>query len=158
MEVKIATGVSRMNDKIRKEQIKEILRQSRIRDVKFEDAIESIVCRINDAVEEKERALRQLEEWNKDEELTKVREELKKCKDDMRRGFQISEDEQKDIQAWIRRHEEYAHGLKTLEQRVLAHGCSGGGYTYMFYPTGIGTIGIVKCNACGDAYEFQRID
>ena len=66
-----------MNDKIRKEQIKEILRQSIIRDVKFEDAIESIVCRINDAVEEKERALRQLEEWNKDEELAKVREELK---------------------------------------------------------------------------------
>jgi len=37
------------------------------------------------------------------------------------------------------------------------HDVSGGGYKYMFYPTGIGTSGRVKCGRCGEVFEFRKL-
>lgn len=62
-------------------------------------------------------------------------------------GFPISEEENIAINAWIKQHETEHSG---------GHGCSGGKYTYIFVPTGIGTVARIKCN-CGAEFEFQHL-
>ena len=38
-----------------------------------------------------------------------------------------------------------------------AHGASGGGYSYTFYPTAIGCSGVIRCDNCGEEFEFSHI-
>ena len=124
--------------------------------VSFEDCLCAIIDRINDAEREKEYALKQLKEFNKDDELEKLREELKECRKEASRGFGISEEEQKDIDNWKRKHEAEKHGLKTNEDRMKASGTIGGRYTYHFHPTSIGDIGIIECS-CGEKFCFREL-
>lgn len=81
--------------------------------------------------------------------------ELKKAKEDLYRGFPISEKEQEKIREWELKHDAEKHGLKTMEQRLRAGGCCGGRYTYQFVPTSIGTVGEVICS-CGEKFTFQN--
>lgn len=97
------------------------------------------------------------DEAYKDSELNSMKKELEKTKEDLYRGFPISEKEEKAIEEWQLKHEAEAHGRKTLEQRLAAHGAIGGGYTYHFIPTSIGTIGTIKCS-CGEEFTFQDLD
>ena len=71
------------------------------------------------------------EEYNKDEEIKKMQQELETTKKDLRRGFPISEREQKAIKEWQEKHDTEVHGLKTLEDRLHAGGLIGGRYTYL---------------------------
>lgn len=112
---------------------------------KSKDAIISILREDN-------RKLR--EEYDKDEEINKLKQELKEAKEDCRRGFSISEEEWERIKNWQREHNENDHGFKTLEQKLAAEGCCGGRYRYEFVPTSIGTIGTVVCS-CGARFQFQ---
>ena len=82
--------------------------------------------------------------------------ELKKAKEDLYRGFPISEKEQEKIREWELKHDAEKHGLKTMEQRLRAGGCCGGRYTYQFVPTSIGTVGEVICS-CGEKFTFQDL-
>lgn len=90
-------------------------------------------------------------EHYKDEELAKMKAELETARADLRRGFEISEREDKDIENWIENHENTVHGGNHH------HGVSGGGYKFVFYPTGLGTSGVVRCCICGEEHEFQEI-
>lgn len=54
------------------------------------------------------------------------------------------------------KHDREAHNCKSLGDKVKRGGCIGGTYTYEFVPTGIGTVGTVKCS-CGAAFKFQDI-
>lgn len=127
---------------------------------KLEDCLSSIKCRIED----NEKQIKRLEEENKqlksenykDEELSKMQSELKEMRADFYRGFQISEEEQKSIEAWQRKHEKEVHNLKTIDDRLRAGGCIGGRYKYIFTPTSIGVSGEVFCG-CGAKFEFQKI-
>lgn len=92
----------------------------------------------------------------KDKELAEMRDKLNKMKSEYYRGFPISEDEEHKINEWIEKHEREAHGIKTYEDKFASHGCCGGGYTYEFVPTSIGTVGTVRCN-CGAEFTFQEI-
>lgn len=92
----------------------------------------------------------------KDAELQKMKAELEQMKADYYRGFAITEDEEKRIKAWQKKHEEEVHGLKTDKDRLKAQGCCGGRYSYHFIPTAIGTSGVVRCS-CGAEFEFQEI-
>lgn len=96
------------------------------------------------------------DEAYKDSELDCMKKELEKTKEDLYRGFPISEKEEKAIEEWRLKHEAEAHGRKTLEQRLAAHGAIGGGYTYVFTPTSIGVVGEVKCS-CGETFTFQDL-
>lgn len=96
------------------------------------------------------------EEHYKDEELKRMKENLERVRADMRRGFSISEEEDKRIEEWQKKHDAEVHGLKTLTDRVRAGGCIGGRYTYYFTATSIGVIGTVKCN-CGAKFTFQDL-
>ena len=86
-----------------------------------------------------------------------MKEQLDKMKAKYYRGFPISKQEEIAIKEWKEKHEEEVHGLKTSLQRMNAQGVSGGGYSYIFYPTAIGCSGVVKCNACGEEFEFCEI-
>ena len=82
------------------------------------------------------------EKWA-DKTLQKMNEELLKIKSDMHRGFPITKEENESINKWIFKHDEEIHG-----NIHHAHGVSGGGYEYTFYPTALGTIAHCVCTHC----------
>ena len=126
--------------------------------------IAEIFGEILDNYESNERTIKYLREKNqelkkeayKDSELASMKKELEKAKEDLYRGFPISEEEEKSIEEWRLKHEAEAHGRDTLEKRLSAHGAIGGRYTYIFTPTSIGVIGEIRCS-CGETFIFQDI-
>lgn len=92
----------------------------------------------------------------KDEELSKMKTQLEKMQQDYYRGFPISEEEQKSIREWVDKHDKEVHHARTLGDKLKLGGCCGGGYSYHFVPTSIGTIGTVKCS-CGAEFTFQDL-
>lgn len=130
----------------------------------FTDSVSNLCQGIVDKVDTYEKRIKYLEEENKklkdehykDSEMQRMEAELEKAKDDLYRGFPISEEEEKRIKEWQDKHDAEVHGLKTLKERVHAGGCIGGRYTYHFVPTSIGVIGSVKCN-CGAEFVFQDL-
>lgn len=82
------------------------------------------------------------EKW-KDNKLQEMKQELERTKQNMYRGFPITEAEEKKINNWILKHDEEVHN--NLNHY---HGVSGGGYEYSFIPTGLGTIGYCICETC----------
>lgn len=93
------------------------------------------------------------DEIYKDNELNKMKTELDNLKKEYYRGFPISEDEQKQIIEWRKKHEAEVHNCYTLDDRLRRGGTVGGGYTYEFIPTSIGIVGIIKCS-CGAKFTF----
>ena len=80
----------------------------------------------------------------KDKELQAMKEEMKLMKEEYYRGFPISEEQEKAISEWKRKHNEEAHGKRMRS------------YSYHFYPTSLGTCGEVHCS-CGAKFTFQEI-
>lgn len=78
-----------------------------------------------------------------DTTLQNMKKELEQVKQNMYRGFPITEAEEKKINNWILKHDEEVHG-----NPKHYHGASGGGYEYSFHPTGLGTIGYCICGIC----------
>lgn len=111
-----------------------------------------------------EKHIKYLEEENKklkennykDEELSKMKQQLDEMQKDYWRGFPISEDEEKAIEEWKKKHDEEVHGLTTNKLRMKAEGVSGGRFHYLFLPTSIGISGKIVCS-CGAKFEFQKI-
>lgn len=126
-----------------------------------EDCIKSILCRIEsyeDTIEKlKEENQKLKDEVWKDEELQDMKEQLDKMKSNYHRGFNITEKEDATIKEWKKKHEEEVHGFTTPTTRMNAHGAAGGGYSYIFYPTAIGCSGVIRCNSCGEEFEFCEI-
>ena len=118
------------------------------------DAIDNLQYWFNSLNEEIERVTeentRLRDEHYKDEELQQMKAKMEEAiakKDeiwnDCLRGFPISEREQAQIRAWSKKHDTEEH--KNPKQY---HGCSGGGFSYEFYPTAIGTSGVIVCDRC----------
>lgn len=106
-------------------------------------------------IENLRKELRELrEEYDKDEEVAELKAEIEELQEELHLGFAISREEHKAINNWIEQHEIQEHGLITEEMRVRAQGVSGGRYTYYFLPTGLGTVGYVRCT-CGKEFQFQ---
>lgn len=126
------------------------------------DSISDLCQEIVDKADTYEKRIQYLEKENKklkdehykNSEMQRMKAELKEAKEDLYRGFPISEKEDKRIKEWQDKHDAEVHGLKTLKERVHAGGCCGGRYTYQFVPTSIGTIGEVICS-CGEKFTFQ---
>lgn len=98
-----------------------------------------------DSLREQNRELRESAYTKK--EMAKMKDQLNTLLADYHRGFPISKIEQARIHSWMDQHEiEHPGG----------HGVSGGKYTYEFCPTGLGTIGYVKCS-CGKKFCFQDL-
>lgn len=85
-----------------------------------------------------------------DETIQKLQEENKTLKEDYYRGFPISEKEDKKIKEWMDKWmDDHNYGIKNM-------GAIGGGFTYKFIPTSIGTAGVVIAPN-GDEFQFQEI-
>lgn len=126
--------------------LEECLRAIRVRNQNNEDRIKRL--------EEENKILK--EEYSKDEDIQKMKQQLDRMKEDYRRGFPISEQEEKIIEKWKRKHDEEVHCYTTDRMRLKAEGCCGGRYSYHFIPTSIGVSGVIKCN-CGAEFEFSEI-
>lgn len=113
----------------------------------LEECFRAIACRDADKskrIEYLEQQVKELkDEHYKDKRLQELTEELNKVRADARRGFPISTKEDEAISAWKAKHDTEKHNNPNQY-----HGCSGGGYTYKFYPTAIGTFGECICGAC----------
>lgn len=88
-------------------------------------------------------AMEAREEAYASEEMQKMKKRLKEMESDYYRGFPISESESKAISEWKKEHDTKEH-----RNPNQYHGCSGGGYSYEFYPTAIGTSGVCICGTC----------
>lgn len=122
------------------------------------EAFETIQERIDILEGQNKRLIKEIgrlkSEHYKDEELSTMETQLESMKKDYYRGFPISEEEQKSIREWMKKHDEEVHGCNSLKDKLRRGGCIGGTYTYEFIPTSIGTIGTVKCS-CGAEFTFQ---
>lgn len=87
------------------------------------------------------------DEHYRDDLVASLKERIAEMEAEEPLGFHISVKENEALQDWLEQHEELHPG---------GHGCSGGKYTYIFIPTGLGTSGTVRCN-CGAEFEFQKI-
>lgn len=131
----------------------------------FDPGLERCFETIRTALAQNARRIQYLEEENKklkeeayrDKELARMKELLEEARKDLSRGFDISEAEEKAIDEWIEKHEAKKRKLKTPYQRMKAQGVSGGRYSYHFYPTALGTAGVIRCY-CGAEFEFMQID
>ena len=94
--------------------------------------------------------------YDKDADIAELQARIAELERERRHSFPISEDESLAIREWQLEHEKTVHNLVTEEQRIRAQGCSGGRYTYIFLPTGIGTAGKIRCS-CGAEFEFQHL-
>ena len=83
-----------------------------------------------------------------DEELSKLKSKYDKMKSDYYRGFPISEEEDKNINEWIKKQQEKNPG---------SGGTAGGRFTYRFTPTGLGTVGTIIDGFTGDEFTFQEL-
>lgn len=91
----------------------------------------------------------------KDKELQKMEAKLEKIQREYNRGFPISDDEWKAIEAWKEKHDREVHGLTECNERI--GGAIGGRYTFEFIPTTLNVIGTVKCGNCGKKFTFREL-
>lgn len=95
------------------------------------------------------------EKWS-DKTLKDLREKLQRAYADMNRGFEITEEEDAKIKYWIREHMADRHRSVSEDDITYGAGAIGGRFSYEFIPTGIGTIGTIKCS-CGESYTFRGL-
>jgi predicted CopG family antitoxin len=82
------------------------------------------------------------EDIYKDKVIAELNQEKKNAINHLRRGFGISEQEEKYITEWKDKHKE---------------NCNSVSYKYIFTPTPIGTVGEVCCIKCNKKFTFRDI-
>ena len=122
--------------------------------VEFQDVVEAIIDRINDTEAKKEEAYKQLEEWNKDEEIQELKNKIESLQDKLNNikkySFEITPEEHEAIEKWKKKYVEEKHNGDSYA------GAIGGRYKYIFVPTPIGTVGSIKCS-CGETFCFSEL-
>lgn len=138
--------------------------------ISLQECFEMIADYINEAEEIKTRANEKIkqyeEEINADVRVQELTAQLKKAKDDLYRGFGISENEEKAISDWKEKHDIEQHGLNTLDKKLRAGGAISGRYHYEFHPTSIGVAADCICGSCqnkafiesqGDRERYKKL-
>ena len=145
-ELKISSG------KINKDVARKLFK--RYDYINFEEAIMAIIDRINDTETKKDEAYKQLDEWNKDKEIQKLKSEIESLQNELwntrRYSFEITPEEHAAIEEWKKKHVEEKHNGDTYA------GAIGGRYKYIFVLTSIGTVGSIKCS-CGETFCFSEL-
>ena len=83
------------------------------------------------------------EETYRDEEVARLNAQIASLREEIYYGFAITKAESDKIQEWKQKHDAEEH-----KNPKGYHGVSGGGYTYKFYPTAIGTFWNCTCDTC----------
>lgn len=120
----------------------EMLRSLRKPDI--DGCFKDIKAYIEMCEKDRREALDKVAEWNKDEEIQKLREEIYELKYRNNKGisFIVTEEELEQINAWQDEHIKKYHGGDSY------CGAIGGRFHYKFIPTSIGDIGYVYCGSC----------
>lgn len=145
--------MSKENDK----NITEILKNIRIeKGFNLQETFENIENYIAKCEKDRDAAYAQLAEWNKDDEIQKLKdknneliEELKNKKKGYT-SFIITPEENKEIDTWIEKHINEKHNGSHYA------GAIGGRFSYRFIPTSIGEIGEIVCS-CGEKFCFREL-
>ena len=124
-----------------------------------------LIEELKNRFDRQEDRIKYLEEQNKkiqekswaEEKYQKMQSRYEAMQRDYYRGFPISEEEEKKIKAWQKKHDTEKHKADTLEKRLRLEGVSGGRFKYIFVPTSIGISGCVQCS-CGEGFCFQDFD
>ena len=82
------------------------------------------------------------EKW-KDNELLEMKQKMERAIRERSYGFPLTEEERNFSYDWQRKHDSEVHS-----NPEGYHGASGGGFSYTFYPTGLGTTCNCFCNQC----------
>ena len=91
------------------------------------------------------------DQYANDKEIARLKEIIDKQDTELRNGFGITKEEKNAITEWERKHNLEKHGSETVY-----YGAIGGGMTYIFVPTSIGTVCTVKC-LCGEEFCFRDL-
>ena len=118
----------------------------------FEQAIQTIQKLYIDTCNMNENLTKQIHEYDKDDEIQKLKNEIKNINEKSSYMiFSISEEEEKDIEKWKNKHIKERHNGNSYD------GAIGGRFTYIFTPTSIGEVGQIKCS-CGCSYYFRELE
>lgn len=100
----------------------------------------------------KNKALHQLEEYNKEEKIQELQKTIQSLQNDKNKtiSFNLSEEETHNVNIWKKKHIEEKHN------NLSYSGAIGGKFTYEFIPTSIGIIGTIKCS-CGEEFCFCEL-
>ena len=91
------------------------------------------------------------DQYANDKEIARLKEIIDEQDTELRNGFGITKEENNAITEWERKHNLEKHGSETVYC-----GAIGGGMTYIFVPTSIGTVCTVKC-LCGEEFCFRDL-
>ena len=91
------------------------------------------------------------DQYANDKEIARLKEIIDEQDTELRNGFGITKEENNAITEWERKHNLEKHGSETVY-----YGAVGGGMTYIFVPTSIGTVCTVKCS-CGEEFCFRDL-
>ena len=113
------------------------------------DILTALADYVAETEEKRDKAVKQLEEFNKDEEIIKLKKQLEQKEERIKNSqtFVILPEEVEAIKKWQKQHTKEKHGGSE------SAGAIGGRYSFKFTPTSIGTFGTVICS-CGEKFDF----
>lgn len=120
--------------------------------INFIEWVQIFADRLNDLEEQIEKTKKIIKEYeeniNADVRIQELKAKLEDARQDLYRGFGISQEESEEITAWKEKHDVERHGLNSLDKKLRAGGTIGGRYHYQFVPTSIGIVGTCVCENC----------
>lgn len=124
-----------------------------INETDFNAEIENIKKRFNRLIEQNKELIKENEnlkdEHYKDAEIAAMKQQLEQVQADSRRGFPISEAEQKAILEWQSRHKTEHHSMEPITKKIITKMKQSPCYFYcQFEGTALGTFGICYCSTC----------
>lgn len=119
--------------------------------IRTEKDLEQLMILLRGNILSRERNLEELraelkhrkEEVYRDEEVARLQEQVDQYWEQLRYGFGVTKAEHEKVYQWQKNHDATEH-----KNPKGYHGVSGGGYSYVFYPTGIGTFWHCECDIC----------
>lgn len=106
--------------------------------------------------EQRDDAKRLVEDWEKDAEIKKLKEEIECLKKERINGFIFSSDQIREIKAWEQNHIRNYH---KEEEKGKIRKSSGIHFEYCFSHTPVGTLSSVVCEECRKkAFKISKGD
>lgn len=113
----------------------------------IEDIIQDLNNKLHALARANERARQANEilhdEHYKDNELANMKQRMEEAIKAKHNGFPLTAEERQKAYDWQQKHDTTVHN-----NPEMYHGASGGGFEWVFYPTGLGTTCDCICSAC----------
>ena len=114
---------------------------------KLNGQVEDLLSYVESLEIERDNAVRQVREWNKDEEISKAEAKTKEAYRQLSKGFAPSDEQWEQIRNWEKKHTDDRHKTpKPVTPKKMTPDALF--YEYRFSYSHIGTLGSVVCNSC----------